>query len=139
MPAPQIMVNGKNYDWGDIGLTMFGGLITQITKINYSEKRQSVNNYGYGNFPTSYGNKNFEYTGSLSMYIDQLKQIEDAAPFKKILMIPPFSIKILMSGDGVAYRTVKLSNVRFLENNFDTSQGDASIVVPVPIVFAGLS
>lgn len=137
-PTTGVMVNGKNYDWGNITLMMFNGLLTMVTKINFSEGRDSVNNYGIGQFPVSYGNKNFVYSASLSMYIDQMNQIKDAAPFKKMLMIPPFTTKMILSGDGVTYRTYKLLNCRFTANNFDSNQNDASIVVPVPVIYAGL-
>lgn len=133
-----IFINGKSYDWGNITLIMFNGLLTMVTKIDYNEGRDSVNNYGIGQYPIGYGNKNFTYDASLSMYFDQLSQIADSAPFGKILLIPPFTTKMIFSGDGVVYRTRKLLNCRFTKNSFNSSQNDSSIVVPVPISYAGL-
>lgn len=138
MNPTAIFVNGKNYDWGNIAITMFGGLITMITKIDYSRKRDTVNNYGIGQEPVSFGNKNFVYSGSFSMYLDQLNQIKKAAPFGDMLRIPPFTVKMILSGDGVTYFTVKINNCRFTENNFNSSQNDSSMVISVPFVYAGL-
>lgn len=133
-----IMVNGKNFDWGNIQLTMFNGIILQVTKIAFKEGRDSVNNYGAGQYPVSYGNKNVIYSASVDMYIDTMNQIAGSSPAGKIWMIPPFTIKMILSGDGVVYTTYKLSNCRFLSNDFDSKQNDASIVLPYPIAFAGL-
>lgn len=138
MADQSIFVNGKQWDWGNIQLTMLNGLVTLVTKISFEESRESVNNYGIGQYPVGYGNKNVQYKASLEMYSDQLYQIAKASPGKKIWMIPPFSAKIIMSGDGVDYATFKLMNCRFTSANFDAKQNDSSILVPVPIVFAGL-
>ena len=136
---------GKTYDWGSIQLVMFNGLMTLISKISFSEKRDSVNNYGIGQLPTGFGNKNFVFAASLEMQIDQLNEIAKAAPFGKILMIPPFTTKMILGispdsgqSDGTPLITYKLNNCRFTSNDFDAKQNDSSIFVPVPMVFAGL-
>ena len=136
---------GKTYDWGSIQLIMFNGLMTLISNIDFTEKRQSVNTYGIGQLPTGYGNKNFEFNGSLEIQIDQLNEIQASAPFGKILMIPPFTIKMILGispdsgqSDGTPYATYKLNNCRFLDNNFNVKQNDSSIFVPLPFVYAGL-
>jgi len=131
---------GKLYDWGSIQLTMFNGLMILISKIDFNEDRDSVNLYGIGQSPTGYANKNFVYSGSLEIQIDQLNQIQAAAPFGKILMIPPFTIKMILgaTGDGTPYQTYKLQNCRFTKNPFNCKQNDAGIFVNVPIAYAGL-
>ena len=91
---------GKLYDWGSIQLTIFNGLMILISKIDFNEDRDSVNLYGIGQSPTGYANKNFVYSGSLEIQIDQLNQIQAAAPFGKILMIPPFTIKMILGATG---------------------------------------
>jgi hypothetical protein len=124
---------------------MFNGLMTLITKISFTEDRDSVDNYGIGQLPTSYGNKNFIYGGSLEIQLDQLNEIQMSAPFGKILMIPPFTIKMILgispdSGqpDGSASANYKLNNCRFTKNEFNAKQNDSSIFVNLPFKFAGL-
>lgn len=133
------MINGKNYDWGDIIFSLFGVPVVGITEIEYTETRESVNNYGAGQMPTSYGNKNFVYKGSITIYRDELNALIAAAPNRKVLTIPAFTIKVIFSGDGVPYTTDTLNNVRFTENPFTAKQNDSALMVKIPFIFAGLA
>lgn len=132
------LINGKNYDWGNLEVAIFGLPLVGFTEINWDISRESVNNYGVGNEPVSYGNKNFTYSGDVSLFVDEIFPIAEASPEGNIMKIPPFTVSVLFSGDGVPAKIVKLKNVRFLKNPFSAKQNDSQIVVKVPFVFAGI-
>lgn len=133
-----ILINGKNYDWGNLSWIIFGIKLVGITEINYTKRRDAPNNYGSGYEPISYGYTNFEYMGDISVYIDELVPIRKASPDFDILKIPPFSATNMFSGDGVVFRTEQLKNIRFTEDPFTSKQNDTNIIVKIPFVFAGL-
>lgn len=134
-----VLINGVNYSWANLSWVIFGIPMVGITEISYTRKRDSKNNYGAGNEPVSIGYGNFEYSGSITVYTDELRQISKSAPNKSILEISPFSATNIFSGDGVNYQTDKLSNIRFLEDPFASKQNDTSILCKLPFIFAGLT
>lgn len=139
MPRIPIMINGKNYDWATITAVILGVPIIGITDISYDVDRASTNNYGAGDNPVGYGNKNFVYGGgSMNIYKEEQMQIEKVAPNKNLLEIPPFTITVIFSGDGVTFTTDKISNVRFTKRSFAAKQGDAMLMAKTPFEFAGL-
>jgi hypothetical protein len=132
---------GKNYDWGSITVLMFNSIMIGIDKLSINETRDSTNTYGFGQFPTGYGNKNFVYNASIGLQLDQVNQITKAAPFNNILQIPPFSIKILLgySQDPlVPPAKFKMLNCRFTTNNNDFKQNDSVFFNGYSIAFAGI-
>lgn len=139
MPDFSPLINGKNYDWGDIQFVLFGVPVVGITEIEYTENQESVNNYGAGYEPTSHGRKNVEYSGSITIYMDELRRIQSAAPAGKIRNIPPFTITVIFSGEGIPTTTDKLKNVRLNSNPFNAKQNDSALYAKIPFVFAGLT
>lgn len=137
MPTKPILINGKNYDWLNLTVVVFGVPVIGITAVNYAESQDSVNNYGAGGQPTGYGNKNVVYDGgSLVVYREEIEAMRKTAPNKSILNIPPFTITIMFSGDGVVFTTHKLRNCRFTKDEFAGKQGDTMLTSTLPFAFA---
>lgn len=132
------LINGKNYDWNNLVFAIFGIPLVRITEINFSEKQQKVMNYGIGNKPISYGTQNFMYEGDISVYQEELRDIQLTVPSKTILDIPPITAILTYSGDGVKFAVDTLQNILFTENVFAAKQNDASLITKIPFVFAGL-
>ena len=133
-----VMVNGQNYVWGNIVLSMFGSLIIQVKKITFNEMCDSVNNYGAGNQPVSYGSGNVRYDANIELFYDQWLSILKAAPGNKFYNIGNFTTTINLDGVGVPFTSSALNNCRFLKNPFESKQGDTEIGVNVPMIYAGL-
>lgn len=139
MPSFKPLINGINYSWVDITVVVFGVPLTQITSIEYKRKREKKNNYGAGPEPVSRGKGNYEYEGSVTLYMDVIQQILATSPGFSILEIPPFSIIVEFSGDGVPLSTHTLDNVEWTEDPLEGKQGDTSLLCKLPFVFAGLN
>ena len=135
-----ILANGINYSWANIIITLLGGIPLGVTEISYKKGLHSVNNYGQGNQPVSIGYGNQTYSdGSMTLYTDEVRQIAKNAPIPgDITSIPPFSMTLIMTGNGVNYTTDKLSNIRFTEDPFSSKQGDTAITCRVSFAYAGL-
>jgi hypothetical protein len=132
------LINGINYSWANITLTLFGVPVVGITKIEYKRKQKKENNYGYGSQPVSRGYSNFEYEGSIELYLDEWKRIIASAPNRDPLLIAPFDIQVNYSGRGVLVTTDKLQSCEFMEDNFTANQGDSKLMVTVPIVIGAI-
>lgn len=136
MPTP--LINGINYSWANVSLTLFGVPVTGITKIDYKRKQIKENNYGAGSQPVSRGYGNYEYEGSIEVYLDEWKRIVAASPNRDPLLIAPFDIQVVFGGTGVAVDKDVLRSVEFMEDPLTTSQGDTKIVVSIPLIIGAI-
>lgn len=136
MPTP--LINGINYSWANVSLTLFGVPVTGITKIDYKRKQTKENNYGAGSQPVSRGYGNYEYEGSIELYLDEWKRIVAASPNRDPLLIAPFDIQVVFGGTGVAVDKDVLRSVEFMEDPLTTSQGDTKIVVAIPLIIGAI-
>lgn len=132
------LINGKNYDWGNVEFIMLGVPVIGITEINYTHDKDSVNNYGMGNEPVSYGNKNNIYSGDITIFFDELVAIQRTAPRRSILNIHPFTATVIFGGDAVNYLTHKVKNIRFTKKPYNFKQNDGLMVSKLTFAYAGL-
>jgi hypothetical protein len=136
MPTP--LINGINYSWANITLTLFGVPVVGITKIEYKRKQKKENNYGFGSQPVSRGYGNYEYEGSIEIYLDEWKRIIASAPSNDPLLISPFDIQVTYSGRGITADKDVLRSVEFMEDNFTANQGDTKLMVTVPLIIGAI-
>lgn len=138
MPQQPVLINGVTYDWGSISFVPFGVPMVGITKIDYKETQKKENLYGWGRKPIARGYGNFEYEGSIEVYLDEWKRIIAAAPSRSPLDIPPFDIPVVYSGKGTLPTRDILRAVEFMENPFTVGQGDTKILVTIPLIIAAI-
>lgn len=132
------MVNGVNYGWSNITLILFGIPVIGIVDISFNEKQAKDNNYGWGDKPISRGSGNFEYEGSIELYVEEWKKIIAASPERNPLLIPSFDVKIMYGGSRVQYTTDTLKFVEFMENPFNAKQGDTKLTVKIPLIIGDI-
>ena len=132
------LINGVNYSWANISLILFGRPVVGITKIEYSDKQQKVNNYGSGDEPVSRGYGNSEYTAQIEIYQDEWRKIINESPNKKPKQIPPFSIQVVFGGSRVESQTDILTMCEFTDDSLTANQGDAKLMVTIPLIIGGI-
>jgi hypothetical protein len=132
------LINGVNYSWANITLILFGVPVVGITKISYKRAQKKENNYGMGAQPVSRGYGNYEYGGSIELYLDEWNRIIAASPNRDPFQIGPFDVPITFGGNGVQATKHVLRAVEFTEDNFDSSQGDTKIMITVPLVIGAI-
>ena len=139
MPSYKPIINGRLYSWGSIKCVILGAPSIGISEISYDESKESENIYAAGQQPVGFGDKNYVYDGSsFTCLIDEIKALENSAPDRNLLNIPPFSITVIMAGDGVVPTTEVLRNCRFTKRSFSSKSGDSSIPIKVDFTYAGL-
>lgn len=133
-----VLINGINYSWGNITVTLFGVPLVGILGIEYKRKQNKTNNYGRGNEPVSRGYGMREYEGNLEVYTDTLKAIIASAPNRDITQIPPFNIPVTFGGDGLDTTKDVLLSCEFLEDPLTAKSGDTKLTVVIPLVIGGI-
>lgn len=132
------LINGTNYGWSSVKFNLFGVPVVGITAIKYKKKQVKENNYGAGQEPVSRGYGNNEYEASITLYLDEWRRIIAASPVKDPLAIQPFQIQVLMGDSSLNFRQDNLEACEFLEDPFDTKQGDSKILIEIPLIIAGI-
>ena len=138
-PYPVPLINGNNFDWGSIRLSLLNNnyIVYGVTSIEYGRKQLRENNYGIGNEPISRGFGNYEYSCTMDLYKDELVAMAKSTGFLDILDIPSFNI-VVSYQKGTNIYTDILNNALFMENPVKTKQNDTKIIVTVPILIAGI-
>lgn len=132
------LINGVNYSWSNISLILFGVPVVGITSIDYSRKQKKENNYGAGSQPVSRGYGNYEYEGSIELYLDTWKGIIAASPSRDPMRIAPFDIPITFGGTGVLTQKDVLRAVEFLEDPLSSKSGDTKLMVKIPLIIGAI-
>lgn len=133
-------VNGRNYDWEDITVTLPGGDVVGITEIKYSDGQSIEARYGKGAIPRGYGRGNYEASGSMVLDRDEWERLKsELASGGGIYDHEPFTIVVGYANDNMGNITDTLKNCKI--SKFDGgggSQGDAN-VSPISCEFTILS
>ncbi|HTF18154.1 MAG TPA: hypothetical protein VK658_08790 [Chryseolinea sp.] len=86
------LINGSTYNWAQIR-TQFSNMTTPmigVTAINYSSSREFENIPGAGDQPVARSSGNVTYEASITLFKDEVKRLQDAAPFGDITLMSPF-------------------------------------------------
>lgn len=138
MPGSIPIINGVNYSWANISLILFGTPVVGILAIEYKRKQKKTNNYGAGQQPVSRGYGDYEYEGSIELYMDTWKSIIQNSPNRDPLLIPPFDIPVTFSGTGVLTTKDVLRACEFTEDDMSTKSGDTKITIKVPLIIGSI-
>jgi hypothetical protein len=136
---------GVNYAWGDVALMLFGNSpIIGVAAIEYKEKQDMEVNFAAGNFGQGIGYGNFKCSGKLRLYRETILDIVALAqaqgiPGGKIQLIPPFNIKVVYGSSTSVPVTDTLVSCVFMDNPFETKQGDKKMEVDVEILIGDIN
>jgi hypothetical protein len=130
--------NGVNESWINLSVILFGVPLIGITKLTVTANQAKENNYGMGAEPVSRGYGRKEYSGSMTVYLDEIKKILSASPNRNLLDIPMFDIPLLFASSRTSPYKVVLKAVEFMSNGIDTTEGDTKILTEIPLVIGGI-
>jgi len=129
------LINGKAYDFSQIVTNILGVTVAGITSISYSEEQEKVNNFGAGNRPVSRGAGAINASGSVTISMNDIEALRDAAPNGSLLQIPAFDITVTFLNDQKVVTHV-LKNCEFINDGVETSQGDTDVVKGFDLVIS---
>jgi hypothetical protein len=136
---PQIKFNNSNipYDWANItfATTLTNDLITGISAIEFEESLEKTKNYGAGNMPRSVSIGNYDASGKITLFMDEVEKIRNVSPNRSLLYVPPFDIIITyLPVDATKAVNVILRNVEFTTEPSSASQNDQNIQVELDLL-----
>tara|TARA_R110002020_G_scaffold60580_1_gene163969 strand:+ start:377 stop:793 length:417 start_codon:yes stop_codon:yes gene_type:complete len=120
------LINGRAYDFAQIVTTILGVPVAGISAVTYTEEQEKVNNYGAGSRPVSRGHGPITASGSVTIQMNDVEAIRDAAPNGSLLQIPSFDITVTYLNAQKPVTHV-LKNCEFTSDGVEASQGDTNI------------
>lgn len=138
-----IMINGKQFDWGDITISLLPltPVIFTAKTISWDEELEAEAIYGKGRTPVGYGKGNWKASGKMEMLKSEFEALALIAP-NGILNLDPrnTSINVLYSNslDGTIPLTSNtLTGIRFTKVSDSASQGDKELKVSLDFLILG--
>lgn len=120
------LINGRAYDYAQIEVEILGVPLAGVTAISYKEEQEKTNNFGAGSRPVSRGHGAIETSASMTISMNDIEAIRDAAPLGSLLAIPSFDAKItFLNAQKVVTHVVK--NMEFTVDGMESAQGDTNI------------
>lgn len=126
-------INGRNYDWEDITVTLPSGTAVGISEIKYTDGQAITARYGRGSVPIGYGRGNYEASGSIVLDRDAWELLKDAIAGTDgsgggIYDHAPFVIVVAYANDDMGHITDTLKSCKITK--FDGgggAQGDDNV------------
>lgn len=128
------LINGVEYSWGDIVLTIGGVPILGIVAIDYGDDQDVVNVYGGGRFPVSYAKGRVTPTATITLLMSELPGLQAKSPTGRLQDIAPFNIDVTyLPEDGQVVQD-SIRNCRFKKNARSWKEGDTSQQVDLELI-----
>lgn len=130
-----ILVNGKQWDWGDITVTIapYSPVIFTAQSISYDETLEAEAVYGKGRTPVGYSKGNWSASGKISMLKNEFELLALAVP-SGILNVDPRNVLINVLyahsfDSSIPLTTETLMGIRFTKITDSAAQNDKGLSV----------
>ena len=135
MAAP--LINGRAYDFTQSDVQILGVSVASVTAISYTEEQEKANNFGAGSRPVSRGQGAINASGSITIGMNDIEAIRDAAEDGSLLKIPAFDITVTYLNKQKVITHV-LKNVEFLNDGIEAAQNDMNLERSFDIVLSNI-
>lgn len=131
------LINGHEYSWADIAVSIAGPIVTGITGIEYNDDQEIVNVYGAGRYPVGRGKGRITCSGKITLLTSEVIALQKKAPNGRLQDIAPFPIIVsYIPDDGGEVVVDKLRNCQFKTNKRNWAEGDTSKSVDIDLIIS---
>lgn len=131
------LINGNEYGWADIVLTIAGKPVTGITGVEYNDDQEVADIYGAGRYPVARSKGRITCTGKITLLTSEVIALTKAAPNGRLQDIPAFPIIVsYIPDEGGVVVTDRLFNCQFKSNKRSWSEGDTSKAVDLDLAIS---
>ena len=134
--AGNVRINGNMYSWADVVITFAGVPLSTVTSLSYSENPNKENVYGSGGQPIGKGRGNTEYEASITIAMDELRDLAKSPPTGSLSDVPDGTLTVTVL--GIQPFSNALLGCSFNQVSVGASQGDTSIGVDVDLLIGGI-
>lgn len=131
------LINGRAYSYVDITAMGLGGNFPGLKSINYEQTQDKPNGFGTSVLPVNRGKGKRDSSGSLTLSMNDIEALRDAAPNGNLLDIPMFDLLIVF-GNPQKPVTHVLQGLEFTNDGSNMSEDDTDITFSLNFVFADI-
>ena len=131
-----VLINGYNYDWGSIIVTLNGVPVAGLKEVNYNEQQEIINHYGAGRYPVSRSKGRVTATASITLTADEVEALQKASLTGRLQDIPPFDITITYIKTTQNIVTHVLRDCQIVSNTRKVKENDSEIQVVLNLVLS---
>lgn len=128
------LINGVEYSWGDILLTIGGVPVIGITAIEYDDDQVVENHYGAGRFPVSRSKGRVTSTAKITLAMGEVVGLQAKSPTGRLQDIAPFPVIVTYLPEDGQVVTDKIMNCQFKKNARAWKEGDTRQLVELELV-----
>ncbi|MBQ7530842.1 MAG: hypothetical protein IJT12_03980 [Paludibacteraceae bacterium] len=134
-----MLINGREYEWGDITLTLAGRVVTGARGISYKESQEKNLLYGKGNKPLSVQKGNISYSGELTMLQSEVESLHELArtTHGRASLLELNLNAVVCYGNpamGDPMITDMLYGIQFTEAEKNMQQGNGNMEIKLPFI-----
>lgn len=130
-----MVINNKEYAWGDLKVVIFGRPLVGITGIEYKAKKAKEAKHGAGRAPKSIQHGKREYEGTLTITQSELIALNHAARAKGYKDILDVDFDVLATYESNLVVTVdRICGISITELPSGMKEGDAQAEISLPFV-----
>lgn len=132
---PQPLVNGLAMSWARATFNVLGRDVIGIVAIKYDDESEKEDLYGVGDMPVARAEGKYKANASITLRIEEVIGLQDAAPGKRLQNIDPFDIIVKYIPKGASRQiTDVINNCQFLSNGRDIKTGDKTIEIELKLI-----
>lgn len=132
------LINGKSYSYVDLVVVIAGVPVFGIDQLTYESTQEKTNNYGASALPVSRGRGKKEFTGSVTLSMNEIENIRDAIDSGSLLDVEPFDIQVTYINPQKTVTHI-LKNCEFTSDGADTSEGDTKIAKQLNLIMSHIN
>jgi hypothetical protein len=132
------LINGREYGWADIIVTIGGTPLTGIRGIKFNKTQEKENVYGASRNPVSRGYGRVTCTASITLLAATIFGLQLGAPRGDLNRISPFPITVLFQPDAGPLQIFVLKDAEFTENPQEWAEGDMSKEIELPLLISDI-
>lgn len=135
-----ILINGREYDWGDISLNVGGEEIKGFTAISYKETQAKEYLYSKGRHPHSIQRGNKSFTGKLTFTQSEVIELKKKAAGLSLLAVQ-VDIIIAYESEDVPGQIMldTIHGVEFTNLEMSMTQANKSMAIPIDFMALGIT
>lgn len=134
------MINGRNYDWESVTITLPQGTLVGVKKIDYSDEKEFKPVYGKGATPVSFGSGNYKGEGKLTLLREEFERLVTYCRnqgLKEFYGLPPFQVTVSYANETRPLVTDVLQACKFTKTGSSAEQGKEDVEVELDFLILG--
>lgn len=126
--------NSREYEFGDVSITVGGRDVTGIRGVSYKEKIEREAIYGKGRYPHSIQSGNVSIEGEITLLQSEVESLVREGRGSLLSLAVDIVVSYGNPANGDAMQVDRIEGARFLEDSREMKSGDKFMEIKIPFI-----